>query len=111
MRKKIFIFLAVAIVCLGVAWYWLNKPRSGVGNKTADVTLNAAQLYNAYNNDESSSDKQYLDKVIEVEGAVDDIILNENDAVVMLDVQPEGGGISCRFSPADDIKNGKIKKG
>jgi len=29
----------------------------------------------------------------------------------MLDVQPEGGGISCRFSPADDIKNGKIKKG
>ncbi len=111
MRKKIIIFLAVALVCLGVTWYWYNKPRAGVGNKKTDIAINAAQLYTAYNTDEPGSDKKYLNKVIEVTGAIDDIIINGNDAIIMLGLQPEGGGISCLFSPGDEIKNGKIKKG
>ncbi|MFT3701868.1 MAG: hypothetical protein QM802_05850 [Agriterribacter sp.] len=111
MRKKIIFFLVLVIVCLGVAWYWYNKPRAGVENKKTDVALTAAQLYTAYNTDEQGSDKKYLNKVIEVKGSVDDIIINEKDAIIMLGLQAEGNGISCRFSSADDIKSGKLKKG
>lgn len=111
MRKKIAFFLVVALVCLGVAWYWYNKPRAGVENKKTDVAITATQLYSAYNTDEAGSDKKYLNKVIEVKGAVDDIIINGNDVIIMIGLQPEGGGISCLFSPGKEIKDGKIKKG
>lgn len=110
MRKKIIIFLAGAVLCLSVAWYWYNKPRTGVVFKTTDASVTAKDLYDKYQTTEAEANKLYLDKVIEVSGQVDEIVIGNNDAVIMLGLQGMGG-ISCRFSPAAPIKNMAIKKG
>lgn len=109
MRKKIIIFLAVAALCLVVAFYWYNKPRQNVTREAADFSLGAVQLYEAYNADESTADRKFLNKVIEVKGTVEEVTISGNDAVVML--QPQGGGISCRFSPAGALDTTRIKTG
>ena len=110
MRKKIIIFLTGAALCMSVAWYWYNKPRSGVESKTTDVSVTAKDLIDKYQATEAEANKLYLDKVIEVSGKVDDIIISENDAVIILGLQGMGG-ISCRFSPATSLKKLTIKKG
>lgn len=87
MRKKIIIFLTGAALCMSVAWYWYNKPRSGVESKTTDVSVTAKDLIDKYQATEAEANKLYLDKVIEVSGKVDDIIISENDAVIILGLQ------------------------
>lgn len=109
MRKKVIIFLAGAVVCLLMGWYWFNKPRQGVQFKSTEIAITAEQLYNAYNDNEAAADKLYLDKIIEVKGKVSDTATVENDAILSLDAQPSGGAVSCRFSPGKDVS--VIQKG
>lgn len=111
MRKKIIVFLAVAVVCLAAAWYWYNKPREGIAGKATQIYISASLLYEGFHSDETAANEKFLNKVIEVKGKVDDIILNGNDAVIMLGIQPEGSGISCFFSPASALTDSHIKKG
>ena len=111
MRKKIILFLALAVVCLAVAWYWFNKPREGIAGKDTQLAISAALLYEGYNNDEAVANEKFLNKVIEVKGEVDDIILNGDDAVLILGMQPGGGGISCFFPQASVLEANHVKKG
>lgn len=103
--------MALVIVCLAFAWYWYNKPREGIAGKHTQLSVSAALLYEGFHADEAAANERFLNKVIEVKGKVGDIILNGNDAVVMLDIQPEGSGISCFFSPASALTDSHIKKG
>lgn len=111
MRKKLILFLAPALLCLAFAWYWYNKPREGIAYKNTQLVISAGLLYEAYAGNEAKADRKFLNKVIEVKGWVNDIVLNGNDAVIMLGMQPEGGGISCFFSPASALRSRHIKKG
>lgn len=111
MRKKIILFLALVVVCLAVAWYWYNKPREGIAGKDTQLSVSAAILYEDYNTDETAANEKFLNKVIEVKGKVDDIILNGNDAVLMLGGQPGEGGVSCFFSPASALEPDHVKRG
>lgn len=111
MRKKVIIFLAGAIVCLVVGWYWLNKPRQSVQFTPTDIEITAALLYEDYSNNEAEADKLYLNKVIEVKGIVDDIAGSGDDVILTLGSQPSGGGISCRFSPGKEMAGKEAAKG
>lgn len=111
MRKKMTIFFAGAIVCLALGWYWFNKPRESVQFKSTDVSISAIQLYEAYNNNEADADKLYLNKVVEVKGVVDDFTNSGEDIIVTLELQPTGGGISCRLSPGEKFEEKTVSKG
>ncbi len=111
MRKKIIIFLALAVVCLAAAWYWYNKPREGIENKATQATVPAELLYDNYNRDETAADKAFLNKVIEVKGKVTEIIVNGNDAVLIMGANTTDNGISCLFSPAAPLESAKLQKG
>ncbi|MFT3747421.1 MAG: hypothetical protein QM768_03865 [Agriterribacter sp.] len=111
MRKKLIIFLAGAILCLGFAWYWYNKPREGVSSKSADTRVTALRLYEAFSNNESEANKTYLNKVVEVKGVVDDLTDSGEDIILTLGPQTSGGGISCRFSPGKEVTEKNITTG
>ena len=103
--------MALVAVCLAVAWDWYNKPREGIAGKDTQFSVSAALLYEGYNTDEAAANEKFLNKVIEVKGKVDDIILNGIGEVLILGMQPEGGGISCFFSPASALESNHITKG
>ncbi|MBX3257413.1 MAG: hypothetical protein KF862_25030 [Chitinophagaceae bacterium] len=111
MAKKTGFFLALAGIALAAALYWYTKPRQGVGGKPADWQVTAMELYNAYNDNEQAADQNFLNAVIEVKGIVEDIQVNADGAVVILSMQPGGGGISCRFSPAAMPDTATISRG
>ncbi|HRP32490.1 MAG TPA: hypothetical protein PKV73_11385 [Agriterribacter sp.] len=110
MLKKIIIFFGVVVLCLGVAWYWYSMPRRGVLHKTAEVSVPASELYDVYQSDEAEANQRFLDKIMEVDGTVEEIIWVGSDVVIMLGVGA-AGGISCRFSPGTEMKNTEFKKG
>ncbi|MGN6493287.1 MAG: OB-fold protein [Agriterribacter sp.] len=111
MAKKLMIFLAVIAIALLTALYWYNKPRQGVAHKRADIRIGAGELVAAYNSDEQAADKKFLNAVVEVKGIIEEVQVSSHDAIVILSMQPTGGGVSCRFSPASKLDAAKFKNG
>jgi hypothetical protein len=109
MGKKT-IFLVVGIVCIVVAvwfYYLYQKPRSGVKGIDADYKIAAVNLYQAFVANEDAANKKYVDKVIQVEGKVQQVESTQEGANVILASDAPEGGVNCTFS----TKNGLPKVG
>jgi hypothetical protein len=69
---KIIVPLVLLVVALG-AWYAYseyNRKPASMENTKADFVTNAATLIGAFEENEVKANQQYLDKVVEVEGAI-----------------------------------------
>lgn len=105
MSKKNLFLLAV-VVCLIVAgwlYYLYQKPRSGVKGEDADYTIAAVNLYQAFVANEDSANKKYVDKVIQVEGKVQQVETTQGGANVILASNVPDGGINCTFSSKNEL--------
>ena len=99
MRKRIIIFAGIAFLCAALyGWYLYNKPHSSVQDIPADITITADDLYQHYQQNEASADKKFLDKVIEVNGTVDDIQQTDSTLSIRLDAGAAMGGINCSIT-------------
>lgn len=90
--------ILICIVIAGFAYYNYQKPRSGVGSKSAEHTLTAENLYNAFATDEAAANQKYTEKVITVTGTVVDVQKSEGSVIVVLKGIENGGGVSCLFT-------------
>jgi hypothetical protein len=100
MQKK-WIFLIGILLCLAVAavvYYNYQKPRTGVGGKSAAYSISAEALYNAFITNEAAADQQYTGKVLQVKGAVMEVQKSETSVLVILKGAESGGGVSCLFT-------------
>ncbi len=71
MIKKLLLFLLVAgIVGAGVGYYLWNKPHEDIAAAKTDVAIDATQLFQEFNADETAATAKYLDKMIAVNGKV-----------------------------------------
>ena len=101
------LFFAGAIVCLlaaGWGYYQYQKPRVGTVDVTPVFRLSAEQLYNEYNTNETSADKKYNNKVVEVSGIVKDVQTTPHATNILLNTGAEPGGVSCSFQKAEKSK-------
>ena len=80
----------------------------------ADMTIAAADLMAAFNQDETAANTKYLDKVVAVTGKVLEATTNGEATVVSLDAADDLSAISCEldrfskqnrttFSPGEEI--------
>ncbi|MGV3658511.1 MAG: OB-fold protein [Chitinophagaceae bacterium] len=100
MRKKR-IFLAGAFLCLLVAaWVYVgyNKPRTGVATVEARYTVNAADLYKEFVENENRANEKYNGEVVAVQGTVMEIQKEGDHLLMVLKGDENGGGVSCSFS-------------
>lgn len=100
MRKKYFFIAGIVLLCLaGWLLYKYQLPRTNIANKTADVTIVAMDIYSQYQKDEPSSNKKFLDKIIEVKGEVADV--QQTDTTMSVQLKGgEMGGINCSVNMA-----------
>ena len=80
------ISLLFFIAFFGTVFFTYNKPHKDFSATQADITLEAAELYEHYQNDLSDANLKFLDKVLLVNGPVTE--LNSNLVII-------GGNIVC----------------
>ncbi|MEP6596582.1 MAG: hypothetical protein ABJA71_11585, partial [Ginsengibacter sp.] len=96
----------IFIICAAIGWYMYNKPHKGVAGIEADIKIQAADLYNDYQRDETLANKKYLNKVIEVTGNVSEVQNVNGSQIILLSSTGDMGGVSCQL--ANDESNRKI---
>jgi hypothetical protein len=97
MKKKKLLLLGVVLCVLiiaATAFYWYQKPRTSLTNIKADYSLTAKELYDAFQQDEKKANQQFLEKVIEVTGSVDNVQATDSTISLVL-AAGEMGGINC----------------
>ena len=99
MRRKMIIFIAIVLLLL-IAWgfYLYNKPHTDVSNIAASVSISAQELYQQFEQDETSANKKYLDKVIEVKGVVNEVQRSDTTLNILLSGGNGMGGINCSIA-------------
>lgn len=97
--KKILIFLLIAAAAGGgVAYFMWNKPHENMEKAKADVSIDAGQLFNEYNADQTAADAKYLDKTIAVSGKVKEMSKEEGGVKVILETGADFS-VVCTLDP------------
>lgn len=87
------------LIAMGLYLYY--KPHASVAHATADVVIDAATLFREFQENEVNANKKYLDKIIEVKGAVSDIQQTPTTSSIQLHSGDAGGGINCSLSNSE----------
>ncbi len=98
--RNILVLVFLIAVGGGIAAYLMWNQSHRDLSETVDYTLKPSELYQAFSNDESSANKQYLNKVVEMTGVVmEKQEIEGNRGMVLLEVPNEMFGINCAFEP------------
>lgn len=97
MKKRLFIIIIVITVAAGVlVLYWYYKPRPSLANVSADFTISAKALYQAFQENEDNANQRFVGKVLLVTGIVETVELTDSTTNVLL--AGDGmGGVSCQI--------------
>jgi hypothetical protein len=104
------IILAVTGVLIGL--YMYNKKNPDLSKVKADYVLQVSQLINEFNQDETSANAKYIDKVVEVTGPVASIETTSDSTMnVTLADKNQMSGIICTFHGIADPASIETKEG
>jgi hypothetical protein len=94
--KKIFAFSFLFIILLvgSVGIYMYNKPHADISKMTPDFVIDAKILFEEFESDEELASQKYIDKVLQVNGAL--VEVNRiSDGSVILSLEDFLFGVSC----------------
>ncbi|MFL5727840.1 MAG: OB-fold protein [Cytophagaceae bacterium] len=113
MRKAIYIgLLLVILVAGGAVYYVFNKPHRDVAGEEPAFSLSSDQLLAEYDKDTAVANKQYLDKVIQLQGKISEVITDQRGGtVIVLNDGKSTFGITCTMSVNSKDAASKLKKG
>jgi len=101
MQKKKFFFAGITLCLLIVitaGFYWYQKPRSSLSDLKPAYTLNAKDLYSVYQQDETTANQQFLGKVVQVKGTVDNVLQTDSTVSLLLSSGNDMGGVNCSMA-------------
>lgn len=112
MKKKIFFSIGILMLCLAAyAFYLYNKPHTSVAAVVPAFTINAADLYAAFEQNETAANTKYVDKVVMVKGSISDVMRTDSTLTITLESNNIAGGVSCNIStkntPQAFVKTGE----
>lgn len=112
MNKRTIIFFSIVllfVIAATYAWMTYNKPHQSVDR--VDFSLDAMQLVAEFEADEAAANQKYLDKVIEVNGIVKDILRSDNSVTILLGDPDAMSSVSCAMSPENSPDVEEVKSG
>ncbi len=101
MKKKNFFFAGIIfclLIVIATAFYWYQKPRSSVSDIKPAYTVNAKDLYTQFQQDETKANQQFLGKIVQVKGAVDNVQVTDSTVSLLLSSGNEMGGVNCSMA-------------
>ena len=94
MNRLIKILGALLIVLLIGYLVVMNLPQANIEGKDVEESISAELLYQAFVEDESEAEADYLGKVIRVDGIIDEVYNDENNAPVVVLSSESGEPVS-----------------
>jgi len=108
--KKIIIgILVLGIIGAFIAYKMYNKPHVNVEEASADISITADKILNDFSSDENSANLKYLDKIIEVKGAISEI--NIEKGIITIETNDDFGSVLCHLSEEASRKIGGLQQG
>jgi DNA/RNA endonuclease YhcR with UshA esterase domain len=112
-KKKLFfvgIILCIVIVAV-TGFYWYQKPRAGLADIKPVLTVSAQSLYKAFQQDEIKANEQYVAKVIQVKGIIDNVQATDSSISLLLVSGDPTGGVNCSIIKDETNANLQLTKG
>jgi hypothetical protein len=114
-RNSKYILIALVLLGLfglGIGMYLYNKPHADLNDQAADASMSAGELLAEFEANETEANAQYLNKVIEIRGSVQEMTeTTEGGKVLILRDEEAMAGVSCAFEAKDAEKLASISLG
>ena len=107
-KVKIVLFVVVllAIAGVGAGFYLFNLKAKDLAREKSDYVLNAADLQKSFEENESSAEEMYVNKIVEVTGEIVNISHGENGSLlVSLKTGSDLSSVICSFAESSAIGN------
>ena len=88
-----------------------NEPLLNVQKSKADIEVLAQNILEDYRKDEVSANKKYVGNLIQIQGKVSKISVEDGNSVITLKDINEESSIMCHMSPEENLKALKLKNG
>ncbi len=111
---KRFIILATLLIWIALAifgWYYIHQPVGSLESTTPDYTVTSPVFFAKFNDNEEAANQQYLGKVIEVSGTVENITVEENGQLSITLSGDDMFGVSCKMNADSEQLVKKLNKG
>ncbi len=106
-KKNLLLIATIVVACAVYGFYMYKKKPADVRKESAAYELTATSLVAAFNKDENSANKKYIDKVLAVKGKIAGIKADSTgQATVFLDSGDPMASVTCSFYP-DEIAAAK----
>jgi tRNA_anti-like len=99
MKKILLALLALGTIGGGTAYYYWTKPLESMATQKADLSIPAAQIFNAFKTDETAANAQYNGKIVAVSGNVLESKTVDGVTKITLAAGADDATILCEFDP------------
>lgn len=111
--RNIVIFLLVTTVgIIAINYYKQNFEQPGLCNKKANFVYDAPVFYSEYVADEKAGDEKFLNKIIEIDGDISEILYlkDKTIAIMLKNGGEEPGIINCSLDKSENKKAKKLQE-
>jgi len=104
--------LLLIFAAAGYGWYIFNKKPADVRRQKADMEINAKDLLQLFQQNETAADARYVDKVIIVSGIVQSMQTDaQGKTTISLDTGDPMAAVTCSFYNEETAAVKQINKG
>ena len=109
---KTIVRILIGIIAIAMIGYIvvLKWPKATVKSKAVDIEISAQDIYNEYSSNETSAQRKYFGKVVQVSGIIDEVYEDEDGAPVVILIGTDGDPtavITLASDQSDEIANYK----
>lgn len=113
MRTRILVlFLLLVSAAVGFGWYQYTREPVDIRTLSPDIKIEAKDLVNEFRNNETEANKQFVDKILLVNGKVTNVETDANGQITLfLDGNDPLSAVVCSFSKDETITSGDKVQG
>lgn len=113
MKRKTLVYMTSALLLIAsvIAVFKYYKPHRSVKKEEAAFKVSVSELVDAFSTDENEANTQYAGKIIEVRGALKEMILNDSTLILLMGDSTLPTGVSCYLQRDQKDKYTTLTKG
>jgi len=102
---------SVILITSVIAVLMYYKPHRSVRKEEAAFKLSVSNLVDAFMKDEAQANNLYVGKVLEVQGPLKEMILNDSTLILLMGDSTQMTGVSCYLQKDQKEKYTRLKRG